>query len=119
MASLPWDSSVNFIEKEAAYCSVSNNIVYTIYQEPMSRPKGSKERPTAFDFERFRHLPYMDLSSSGESPFVVAARTVEPVRGDSKSERLRKRKAMTDTCQLDVSKLCKLWDMLFKKVGFH
>ena len=30
---------------------------------------------TAFDFERFRHLPYMDISSSGESPFVVAAHT--------------------------------------------
>ena len=49
----------------------------------MSRPKGSKERPTiiiratAFDFERFRYLPYMDISSSGESPFVVAARTVK------------------------------------------
>ena len=45
----------------------------------MSRPKGGKERPTisatAFDLKRFRHLPYMDISSSGESPFVVAART--------------------------------------------
>ena len=34
-------------------------------------------RTTAFDFERFRHLPYMDISSSGESPFVVAAHTCE------------------------------------------
>ena len=32
---------------------------------------------TAFDFELFRHLPYMDISSSGESPFVVAAHTCE------------------------------------------
>ena len=32
-------------------------------------------RATAFNFERFRHLPYMDISSSGESPFVVAAHT--------------------------------------------
>ena len=43
----------------------------------MSHPKGGKERPTAFDFERFRHLPYMDIYSSGESPFVVAAHTCE------------------------------------------
>ena len=41
----------------------------------MSRPKGDKERPMAFDFERFRHLPYMDISSSGESHFEVAAHT--------------------------------------------
>ena len=34
-------------------------------------------RATAFDFERFRHLPYMDISSRGESPFVVAAHTCE------------------------------------------
>ena len=34
-------------------------------------------RATAFDFERFRHLPYMDISSSGESPFVVAAQSCE------------------------------------------
>ena len=115
----------------------------------MSRPKSGKERPTidnipilsmiqlratAFDFERFRHLPYMEISSSGESPFVVTAHTcetsttycvstctqrallfrtrdansrivnklhtvqgstMEPERGDSKSERLRKRKAVT------------------------
>ena len=36
----------------------------------MSRPSGGKERPlraTAFDFECFRQLPYMDISSSGES----------------------------------------------------
>ena len=94
-------------------------------------------RATAFDFERFRHLPYMDISSSDESPFVVAAHTcetsatywvstrayrarpafpardansrivnitrvhafqgsmMEPERGDRKSERLRKRKAVT------------------------
>ena len=31
----------------------------------------------AFDFERFRHLPYMDISSSGESPFVVAVHMCE------------------------------------------
>ena len=46
----------------------------------MSRPKGGKERPTtcnAFDNEWFGHLPYMDISSSGESPFVVAAHTCE------------------------------------------
>ena len=34
-------------------------------------------RATTFDFERFRHLPYMDISSSGNSPFVVAAHTCE------------------------------------------
>ena len=88
---------------------------------------------TAFDSERFRRLSYMDISSSGESPFVVAAHTCEASatycvltrtervllfrahvansrivnitrgprihdgarRGDSKSERLRKRKAVT------------------------
>ena len=103
----------------------------------------SQLRATAFDFERFRHLPYMDISSRGESPFVVAAHTcktsatycvsthterillfhvrdansrivnitidsilstilhvvqgstMEPERGDSKNERLRKRKAVT------------------------
>ena len=43
----------------------------------MSCPKGDKERATAFDYERFRHLPYMDISSSGESLFVVAACTCE------------------------------------------
>ena len=86
-----------------------------------------------FDFEQFRHLPYMDISSSGESPFVVVAHTCETSatycgstrtecvllfrarnansriinitrgprihdgaqRGDSKSERLRKWKAVT------------------------
>ena len=56
----------------------------------------------------------MDISSSGESPFVVAAHTcetsatycvstrtavqgstMEPELGDSKSERLKKRKAVT------------------------
>ena len=85
----------------------------------------------AFDFERFRRLPY--ISSSGESLFVVAAHTCETSatycvssrtervllfrvcdansrivnithgpriqdgarRGDSKSKRLRKRKAVT------------------------
>ena len=36
-----------------------------------------QQRATAFDNERVRHLPYMDISSSGESPFVVAARTCE------------------------------------------
>ena len=45
------------------------------------RLKGGKERPntckTAFDFEQFRHLPYMDISSSGESPFLVTAHTCE------------------------------------------
>ena len=99
----------------------------------MSRPKGGKQcSTTAFDFERFRHLPYMDISSSGESPFVVAAQTCETSatycvstrtervllfcardansrivnitrgprwspteQGDSKSERLRKRKPVT------------------------
>ena len=99
----------------------------------MSRPKGVQLRATAFDFEWFRYLPYMDIPSSGESPFAVAARTcetcatycvstrtehvllfrardansrmvnitrgpriqMEPERGDSKSERLRKRKAVT------------------------
>ena len=87
-------------------------------------------RATAFDYQWFRHLPYMNISSSGESPFVVAAHTcetsatycvsthtervllfrardanlrivnitrssMEPERGDSKSKRLRKRKAVT------------------------
>ena len=99
----------------------------------MSRPRAARSvqlRATAFDFELFRHLPYMDISSSGESPIVVAAHTcetnatycvstrtervllfrsrvansrihavqestVEPERGDSKSEMLRKRKAVT------------------------
>ena len=45
----------------------------------MSRPKGGKERPTratAFDNE-CRHLPYMDISSSGESPCVIVAHTCE------------------------------------------
>ena len=48
----------------------------------MSHPKGEGQqgasnyiRTTAFDFERFGHLPYMDISPSGESPFVVAAQT--------------------------------------------
>ena len=50
---------------------------YYYSQELMSRPKGAKKRPTAFDFEWFRRLPYMDISSSGESPLVVAARTCE------------------------------------------
>ena len=53
---------------------------YVLYQEPMSRPKAARSvqlRATAFDFERFRHLPYMDISSSGESPFVVATLTCE------------------------------------------
>ena len=76
--------------------------------------------------EWFQHLPYMDISSSGESPFVVAAHTecrcapsascfsahvmrirallilqavqgstMEPERGNSKSEKLRKQKAVT------------------------
>ena len=49
--------------------------------DPPLRLKGSKERPntckTAFDFEQFRHIPYMDISSSGESPFLVAAHTCE------------------------------------------
>ena len=41
-------------------------------------PEGSVQlRATTFDFERFRHLPYMDISSSGESPFVVTAHTCE------------------------------------------
>ena len=47
----------------------------------MSRSKGGKERPTMCNgicYERFRHLPYMDISSSGESPFmVVTARACE------------------------------------------
>ena len=51
----------------------------------MSRPKGGKEHPTlydniratTFDFEWFRHLPNMDISSSGESPSVVAEQTYE------------------------------------------
>ena len=55
--------------------------IYRYYQEPMSRPKDGKERPTTYVqrhfFERFRHLPYMDISSSGECPFVVAAHTCE------------------------------------------
>ena len=33
-------------------------------------------RATVFDFGRFRHLPYMDISSSGDSPFMVTAHTV-------------------------------------------
>ena len=46
--------------------------------EPPEGQQGSVQlRATAFDFERFRHLPYMDISSSGESPFVVAAHTCE------------------------------------------
>ena len=102
----------------------------------MSSPRAARSvqlRATAFDFERFRHLPYMDISSSGESPFVVAVHKYETCatycvstrtervllfrtrdvnwrivnitpgprihdgarRGDSKSERLRKRKAVT------------------------
>ena len=102
----------------------------------MSRRRAARSvqlRATAFDFERFRHLPYMDISSSGESTFVVAAHTcetratycvstrterfllsarairicawlilhavqgstMEPEPGDSKSERLRKLKAVT------------------------
>ena len=46
----------------------------------MSHPKAARSVQlcaTAFDFERFRHLPYMEISSSGESPFVVAAHTCE------------------------------------------
>ena len=65
----------------------------------MSRRKGSKERRTiyirvmAFDFQRFRHLPYMDVSSSGESPFVVAASTSETSATYSVSTRTRARPA--------------------------
>ena len=40
-------------------------------------PRSVQLRATALDFEWFRHLPYMDISSSGESPFVVAARKCE------------------------------------------
>ena len=88
---------------------------------------------TAIDFEWFPHLPYLDISSSGESAFVVAVHTCETSatycvsthtervlpfcahdansrmvnsthgprihdgarRGDSKSERLIKRNAVT------------------------
>ena len=38
------------------------------YQELMSRPKGGRSvqlRGTAFESERSRHFPYMDLFSSG------------------------------------------------------
>ena len=110
----------------------------------MSRPSRRAQgafnyiRATEFDFEWFRHLPYMDISSSGESPFMVAVHTYETSatycvsmrtervllfrardansrivnnyynfttrgprihdgarQGDSESERLRKRKAVT------------------------
>ena len=47
----------------------------------MSYPKGAARsvqlRATAFDNEWFGHLPFMDISSSGESPFVVTAHTCE------------------------------------------
>ena len=42
--------------------------VYTLHQELMSRPKGGRSvqlRGTAFESERSRHFPYMDLFSSG------------------------------------------------------
>ena len=38
-----------------------NYTIHVYWQQPMSRPKGCKERPTTyngFDFERFQHLPY-------------------------------------------------------------
>ena len=119
------------------------NTVYIIsgaHEPPEGRQGASNYvRATAFDLERFLHLPYMDISSSGESPFVVAVHTcetsatycvstrtervllfrardansrivnitidsilhmvqgstMEPERGDSMSERLKKRKAVT------------------------
>ena len=59
-----------------AYYSYVGN---TLNQEPMSRPvpRSIQLNAREFDFERFQHLPYMDISSSGETPFVVDAHICE------------------------------------------
>ena len=48
---------------------------------------------TAFDYEQFEHLPYMDISSSGESSFVVAVRACETRAAYCVSTRTRVRPA--------------------------
>ena len=59
-----------------AYYSYVGN---TLNQELMSRPapRSVQLRARELDFERFQHLPYIDISSSGESPFVVDAHICE------------------------------------------
>ena len=42
----------------------------------------------AFVYERFGHLPYMDISSSGESPFVLLRLRVYALRVDAHPERV-------------------------------
>ena len=44
---------------------------------PTALERSIQLHAAAFDFELFRHLSYMDISSSWESPFVVAVHTCE------------------------------------------